>query len=56
MQIVNVKIEKCEVYVGRGSMWGNHFKIGVDGNRADVIERYKKELWRKMRDPKFCET
>ncbi len=54
MKIVNVKIERCEVYVGRGSMWGNRFKIGVDGNRVDVIEKYKKELWRKMRDPKFC--
>jgi len=54
MKVVNLKKEKYEVYVGRGSMWGNSFKIGVDGNREDVIEKYKKELWMKMQDPEFC--
>src|SRR5260370_640984 len=28
------------VYVGRGSKWGNPFRIGVDGDRAMVIARY----------------
>jgi hypothetical protein len=54
MKVVNLKKEKYEVYVGRGSMWGNSFKIGVDGNRENVIEKYKKELWTKMQDPEFC--
>ena len=31
------------VYIGRGSKWGNPFRIGPDGNRADVIAAY--ELW-----------
>ena len=32
------------VYVGRGSPWGNPFKIGVHGNRTEVIKRYEKEI------------
>ena len=29
------------IYIGRGSKWGNPFVIGPDGNRADVIEKYR---------------
>jgi hypothetical protein len=32
------------VYVGRGSKWGNPFRIGVDGNRAAVIAAYARWL------------
>ena len=28
------------VYVGRGSKWGNPFKIGVDGDRATVVAKH----------------
>jgi len=28
------------IYIGRGSKWGNPFRIGVDGDRATVIARY----------------
>ena len=30
------------VYIGRGSKWGNPFRIGEDGDREEVIEKYKK--------------
>ena len=30
------------VYVGRGSDWGNPFKIGEDGTREEVIEKFEK--------------
>ena len=30
-----------EVYIGRGSKWGNPYKIGIDGDRAKVIKLYK---------------
>jgi len=43
--VVNVRKEKCEVYVGRGSKWGNKFVIGKDGNREEVIKKYRKWLW-----------
>ena len=28
------------VYIGRGSKWGNPFRIGIDGDRAAVIAKY----------------
>lgn len=36
------------VYVGRGSLWGNPFKIGLDGNRNTVISRFEKEILPKL--------
>jgi len=30
------------VYIGRGSAWGNPFVIGRHGDRAEVIEAYRK--------------
>lgn len=34
--------EKYDVYIGRGTPWGNPFAIGVDKlTRDDVIEKYK---------------
>ena len=30
-----------DVYIGRGSIWGNPFVIGRDGDRAEVIRRYE---------------
>jgi hypothetical protein len=35
------KNNKTYVYIGRGSKWGNPFLIGRDGDRAEVIQRYK---------------
>ena len=32
------------VYVGRGSRWGNPFRIGVDGTREEVIEKYRQYI------------
>ena len=32
------------VYIGRGSKWGNPFRIGPDGYRADVIAEYQRWL------------
>ena len=28
------------VYIGRPSKWGNPFRIGKDGSRAQVIQKY----------------
>jgi len=41
-KVVNLRKEKYNVYIGRGSKWGNPFKIGVDGNREKVIKKYEK--------------
>lgn len=42
--VVHCKKEKYDVYIGRPSIWGNPFEIGKDGNREEVIEKYKKYL------------
>ena len=39
----------CGVYVGRGSVLGNRFKIGVDGDREEVIKMYRRWLWEKVK-------
>lgn len=42
-RVINCKDEDCDVYIGRGSKWGNPYKIDVDGTRSEVIELY--ESW-----------
>ena len=44
MEVVNVKKEKYTVYIGRGSVFGNPFVLGRDGNREEVIDKYCKWL------------
>lgn len=39
--LVNRSFDKYEVYIGRGTKWGNPFEIGKDGNREEVIALYK---------------
>jgi hypothetical protein len=42
------------IYIGRGSMFGNPYKIGEDGDRNDVIEKYIKHFHTKLwNHPKF---
>jgi hypothetical protein len=36
-----VKRHEYDVYIGRGSKWGNPFVIGQDGNREEVIAKYE---------------
>ena len=40
-RVVHCKREPYDVYIGRPSKWGNPFKIGVDGTREEVIEKYR---------------
>ena len=39
--VVNLYKSALDVYIGRGSKWGNPFKIGVDGDRKTVINLYR---------------
>jgi hypothetical protein len=51
MSIVHCKRERYDVYIGRGrcpqtgevGRWGNPFRIGPDGDRDEVIGKYR--LW-----------
>lgn len=40
MRVVNIRKEEYDVYIGRGSGWGNPFVIGKDGNREEVINKF----------------
>lgn len=41
-KVANVdKKENFDVYIGRGSAWGNPYAIGFDGDREEVIRKYK---------------
>ena len=42
--VVNKKHSPFDIYIGRGSKWGNPFKIGADGTRADVVKKYEEYL------------
>ena len=48
--VVNISEEEYDVYIGRGSKWGNKYHIGADGTREEVIEKYKID---KLNDPYF---
>jgi hypothetical protein len=38
--VVNKDIMDFDVYIGRGSKWGNPYRIGPDGTREEVIKKY----------------
>ena len=40
-RVVHCKRAPYDVYIGRGSPWGNKFKIGPDGTRKEVIQKYR---------------
>lgn len=43
---VHYKKEHSDVFIGRGSIWGNPYVIGRDGTRSQVIAKYKARLLR----------
>ena len=44
MKVVHCKKEKYDVYIGRGSKWGNPYHIGQHGTREEVIKKYENYL------------
>lgn len=42
-KVINLRHEPFDVYIGRGSKWGNPFVVGRDGTREEVIEKFRKE-------------
>ena len=43
-RIVHCKQAEFDVYIGRPSKWGNPYSLGKDGDRTEVIEKYKEHL------------
>lgn len=48
-RVVNKYKEDYDVYIGRGSVWGNPFAIGEHGTREEVIELYRAHLWKMLK-------
>jgi len=45
--VVNIDKEAMhDVYIGRGSKWGNPYAIGFDGDREEVIRKFKYDFER----------
>lgn len=40
-RVVHCRKERYDVYIGRPGPWGNPFVIGKDGDRAQVIAKYR---------------
>jgi hypothetical protein len=49
--VVHCKRESFDVYIGRPGRWGNPFRIGPDGTRSEVLEKF--EAW--IRAPERAE-
>jgi len=43
-KVVHCKKEPYDIYIGRGSKWGNPFKIGIHGGRDEVISKYEAHI------------
>jgi hypothetical protein len=40
-KLVNQRNSPCDVDIGRPSIFGNPFRIGRDGTRMEVIQKYR---------------
>lgn len=40
-KVVHWKKERYDILITRPLKWGNPFRIGTDGNRAEVIKKFK---------------
>ena len=52
-KVVHCKKDKYDVYVGRPGKWGNPFQIGIDGDREEVLRKYRE--WVQTQDLPFHE-
>jgi hypothetical protein len=43
-RVVNKRVSEFDVYIGRGSKWGNPFRIGDHGDRDQVIAEYQRYI------------
>lgn len=54
-RVVHLKRDRFDVRIDRATKWGNPFVIGRDGDRAEVIQKYRDwimarpELWPEIR-------
>lgn len=46
--VVNLKTDSYDVYIGRGSRWGNPFIVRSEKGRKKAIQDYKKYIIEKI--------
>lgn len=57
MAAVNMRSgARFDVRVDRATRWGNPFKVGRDGTREQVVERYRQWLWQQVRAGKVSKA
>ncbi|MBB3017676.1 hypothetical protein FHR70_000716 [Microvirga lupini] len=44
------QIPQGAVNIMRGTLFGNPFVIGRDGDRTEVVEKYRQYLWKRIRE------
>jgi hypothetical protein len=49
MKVVHCKKEPYDVYVGRPTKWGNPFILGQDGDREEVVRKYRRWIFTQNR-------
>lgn len=52
--VVNIKVEECDVYIGRPTIYGNPFPSARHG-RDKCIAMYKRWFWGRIQDDKNFE-
>ena len=46
-RVVHYALARFDIYVGRGTKWGNPYRIGPDGTRREVIEKFEAYIARR---------
>lgn len=49
-KVVHCKREPYDVYIGRPSKWGNPYPLSDEGEREEVVELYRRYLWRCIKE------
>lgn len=55
-KVVNVHCQAYDVFIGRPTIFGNPFKIGKDGTRAEVIAKYRTRFYNMILDSDFRQS
>lgn len=46
--VVNIHHSKCDIKIDRSGPFGNPFRIGYDGDRNQVIQKYREWFYKRI--------
>jgi hypothetical protein len=54
-RVINIHANRARgyVYIGRGSAFGNPYRMGKDGDRKTVIEKFRKHFQKRLHNERF---